>query len=125
MKIGLAITENTRTTESFLPEADALLLFTSYESPLSDEETRFFRMASASVRRIFVVINKHDTVSGEERRAAFAYVHQQLSAIFGEESVRMFSVSARDGLDAKRRHDVDRLQESGLAMGMGIGRRTI
>jgi small GTP-binding protein len=110
-----AIRENTRTTESFLPEADAFLLVTSYESPLSDEEMRFFRTVSASPRSIFVVLNKHDTVSDEERRAALAYVHQQLSQIFGEERLRIYSISARDALDAKRLNDADRFRESGLS----------
>ncbi|MGA8689810.1 MAG: dynamin family protein, partial [Methyloceanibacter sp.] len=70
--LGSAITENTRTTEEFLPEADAFLLVTSYESPLSDEEMRFFRVASSSARRIFIVLNKQDTVTPDERRTALA-----------------------------------------------------
>ena len=61
------IAENTLTTEAFLPEADALILVTSYESPLSEEEMRFFRSVSSSGRRIFVVLNKHDTLSSEQR----------------------------------------------------------
>ncbi len=34
--LGSAISENTQTTEQFLPEADAFILVTSYESPLSE-----------------------------------------------------------------------------------------
>jgi small GTP-binding protein len=112
--LGSAITENTRTTESFLPEADAFLLVTSYESPLSDEEMRFFRAVSTSAQRICVVLNKHDTVSAEERQAALAFVRQQLSQIFGEACPRIFSISARDGLEARRLKDADRFKESGL-----------
>jgi hypothetical protein len=33
--LGSAIEASTRTTEAFLPEADAFVLVTSYESPLS------------------------------------------------------------------------------------------
>ncbi len=33
--LGSSIIENTRTTEAFLPEADAFVLVTSYDSPLS------------------------------------------------------------------------------------------
>jgi hypothetical protein len=58
-----AIGENTLTTEAFLPEADALILVTSFESPLSDEELRFFKAGTLSGQRIFVVLNKHDTIS--------------------------------------------------------------
>jgi GTP-binding protein EngB required for normal cell division len=112
--LGSAIAENTRTTEAYLPEADAFLLVTSYESPLSEEEMRLFRVASPSARRIFVVLNKHDMVSAEERRTALVYVREQLSAIFGPDNPRVFSISARDGLDAKRLKDAVRLDESGL-----------
>ncbi len=113
--LGSAIPENTRTTEEFLPEADAFLLVTSYESPLSDEEMRFFRTASSSARRIFVVVNKHDTVTPDERRAAVAYVKDQLSRRFAQQEPRIFSVSARDGLQAKQSGDPARLDESGLS----------
>ncbi|MGD0533442.1 MAG: dynamin family protein [Methyloceanibacter sp.] len=112
--LGSAITENTRTTEEFLPEADAFLLVTSYESPLSDEEMRFFRVASSSARRIFIVLNKHDTVTPDERRTALAYVREQLAPIFDQQEPRIFSVSARDGIEAKRSKDPVRLDASGL-----------
>ncbi len=36
--LGSSISENTDTTERFLPQADAFVLVTSYESPLSEEE---------------------------------------------------------------------------------------
>ncbi len=56
--LGSSIAENTRTTESFLPEADAFVLVTGYESPLSDDEARFLRSVSGSARRVFIVLNK-------------------------------------------------------------------
>jgi len=72
--LGSVIVENTLTTEAFLPEADAFLLVTSYESPLSEEELRFFKAASSSGRRIFVALNKQDTVLHDERGAVLAFV---------------------------------------------------
>jgi small GTP-binding protein len=112
--LGSAIEENTRTTESFLPEADAFLLVTSYESPLSDEEMRFFRSAASSPRRIFVVLNKQDTVREQERADALAYVRKELDAMFGPARPKVFSISARDGLEAKQSHDSRRLAASGI-----------
>jgi GTP-binding protein EngB required for normal cell division len=112
--LGSAIVESTRTTEAFLPEADAFVLVTSYESPLSDEEMRFFRAASSSARRIFIVLNKHDTVSSDERNAALGYVRDQLRTLFGSTSPKIFSVSAREGLEAKQRQDLQRLADSGI-----------
>ena len=112
--LGSAIEENTRTTESFLPEADAFLLVTSYESPLSDEEMRFFRSAASSPRRIFVVLNKQDTVREQESADALAYVRKELDAMFGPAPPKVFSISARDGLEAKQSHDSRRLAASGI-----------
>ena len=112
--LGSAIIENTRTTESFLPEADAFLVVTSYESPLSEEEIRFFRATSSSARRIFVVLNKQDTVSSEDRNDVVTYVRDQLRAIFVENEPKIFSVSAHEGLEAKRSRDTARLIASGV-----------
>jgi len=112
--LGSAIQENTETTERFLPEADAFVLVTSYESPLSEEELRVLRTASTSTRRVFVVLNKHDTVSAQERDEALLYVRQQLSALPAEHPPMVFSASARDALDANRTHDTARLQGSGI-----------
>jgi small GTP-binding protein len=111
--LGSVIAENTLTTEAFLPEADAFILVTSYESPLSEEEMRFFRSASSSGRRIFVVLNKHDTVSSEQRETVWGFVREQLSDR-GSVAPLLFSVSSTDGLNAKLSQDEDRLAASGL-----------
>jgi len=95
--LGSAIVENTRTTESYLPEADAFLLVTSFDSPFSEEEMRFFRVVSSSPRRVFVVLNKQDTVNDHERGEALDYVRRKLDATFGQNAPKIFSVSARAG----------------------------
>jgi GTP-binding protein EngB required for normal cell division len=112
--LGSAIVESTRTTEAFLPEADAFVLVTSYESALSDEEVRFFRAAFSSARRIFVVLNKQDTVSPHELIDVLRYVRDELRAFFGPTTPKIFSVSARQGLEAKQRQDAQRLADSGI-----------
>jgi GTP-binding protein EngB required for normal cell division len=112
--LGSVIVENTFTTEAFLPVADALILVTSYESPLSEDEVRFFKAGASSERRIFVVLNKHDTVSPEQRNAAFGYVREQLDILFGNNIPPIFSVSSTDGLTAKLSRDRTLLESSGI-----------
>jgi len=112
--LGSAIPENTRTTEEFLPEADAFVLVTSYESPLSEEESRIVRAAFSSGRRVFVVLNKHDIVTCDERRDVVGYLNEQLIELLGNGAPRVFSVSARDGIEAKRLRDAQRLAASGI-----------
>jgi GTP-binding protein EngB required for normal cell division len=111
--LGSVIVENTLTTESFLPEADAFILVTSYEGPLSEEEMRFFRAGSLGGNRIFVVLNKHDTVSVENRAAGLAFVREQLQQLFIRSPPRIFSVSSIEGLEAKRSGEAARLAASG------------
>jgi small GTP-binding protein len=112
--LGSVIAENSRTTESFLPEADAFLLVTGFESPLSDDELRFLKVAHSWGRRIFVVVNKHDTVSPEERKTALAFIRDHVRTLFDRSEPPIFSVSARDGLEAKRSQDKTGLAESGI-----------
>jgi small GTP-binding protein len=90
--LGSVIAENTLTTETFLPEADAFVLVTSYESPLSEEEVQFFKAASAWGKRIFVVLNKQDTVSPEQREAVRNFVQEQLKFFFDRAQPGIFSV---------------------------------
>ena len=112
--LGSVILENTFTTEAFLPEADTFVLVTSFESPLSEEEIRFFKAASTSGRRIFVVLNKHDTVSSEQRGTVLRFVHEQLNGIFGRATPPIFSVCSTDGLQAKLSGNESRLEASGI-----------
>ena len=110
--LGSPIAANTRTTEEFLPEADALLLVTSYESPLSDEELQTIRAASS--RRVFVVVNKQDLASAAERTDVLVYLREQLQELLSSNALRIFSVSARDGLVAKQTGDQQGLVASGV-----------
>jgi GTP-binding protein EngB required for normal cell division len=112
--LGSAIEENTRTTGSYLPEADAFLLVTSFDSPLSEEEMRFFREVSSSTRRIFFVLNKQDAVNEGERAEALDYVRRQLDAMFSPDAPKVFPISAREALQAKQAHDSRRLEASGI-----------
>ncbi len=113
--LGSPIAENTHTTESFLPEADAFLLVTGYESPLSEDEARFLRSISSSSRRIFIVLNKQDTVDSAQRSQALAYMEDQLHSLFEQDLPLIFSVSARDGLAAKKQQNSLLLDASGLS----------
>jgi tRNA U34 5-carboxymethylaminomethyl modifying GTPase MnmE/TrmE len=114
---GLAspIRENTRTTEAFLPEADALILVSGYESPLSAEELRVLQGIAHTSIRTFFVLNKQDTVNASQRLEAQNYVAQQLKSIFHSDDLpRIFSTSALEGLAAKLSNEFDRLSKSGL-----------
>jgi small GTP-binding protein len=113
--LGSSIAENTQTTERFLPEADAFVLVTSYESPLSEEEDRILHRVRLTNKRLFVVVNKQDTVTEVERAEALAFVGERLKRFSFSETPQIFSLSARQGLQAKQGEDKVALEESGLA----------
>lgn len=112
--LGSSIAANTRTTEAFLPEADALILVTSHDSPLSAEEFALLEQARVRERRVFLVLNKQDIVDEAGREQSLAYLRTELSRTGVGEFVSVFSVSAREALAAGQAHDHAALAASGL-----------
>jgi Predicted GTPases len=112
--LGSPIVENTLTTERFLPEADAFVLVTSFESPLTDDEDRILRRIKNTNKKIYVVVNKQDTVNVDERAEAIQFVQDRLMSYSFRELPLVFSVSARQALDAKISKRTDQLEASGL-----------
>ncbi len=112
--LGSSIAENTRTTEAFLPEADALLLVTSFDSPLSEEERQVLEAAHRSGRRVFVAVNKQDGAAPIERREVLDHLDAQLLQVFGPQAPVTFPLSARDALAARQAGDAAWLDASGL-----------
>ncbi len=112
--LGSPIIENTLTTECFLPQADAFVLVTSYESPLSEEEDRILHRIRNTNKKLFVVVNKHDTVGQRERDEALSFVAESLERFSFSDTARMFSVSARQALEAKQAQNHEQLEASGI-----------
>ena len=112
--LGSAIVENTRTTENYLPEADAFILVTSYDSPLSSEEYRLLNILKAHRYKMFVIVNKSDLVNGPDRDDADRHIEQQVAEVFGIAGPERFSVSARNAMDARKSHDTEAFRASGV-----------
>jgi GTP-binding protein EngB required for normal cell division len=112
--VGSAIAANTATTHGFLPEADAVVFVTGFESAMNEGELGFLRTVARHVHKIFFVVNKRDLVSAEESEAVLTSIRQTVSAQLGDADPRVFAVSARDGLEAKLTGNPDMLARSGL-----------
>lgn len=113
--LGSSIIQNTRTTEAFLPEADALVMVSGFDGPLSDEEVRVLRLLSGSGLRLFFVLNKQDVVSPGVRQEVCDYVRGQLRDLWDGHAAQVFSLSALEGLRAKIDRNPRALAASGLA----------
>jgi GTP-binding protein EngB required for normal cell division len=112
--LGSSITENSETTERFFPEADAFVLITSYDSPLSEEENRALQRIRQTDRVLFVIVNKHDTVTTDERDEVLKFVKEHLAQYAFPREPLVFSVSARQALEGKQSRNDQILNGSGI-----------
>jgi len=113
--LGSSIAQNTQTAMAFLPEADALVLVSGYESPLSEDELRVLQAMANTTVQVFFVLNKQDTVAFEQRHEVIEFVTRQLESIFGDSPPPIFSTSALNGLKAKLNRNLNELSASGIA----------
>jgi GTP-binding protein EngB required for normal cell division len=112
--VGSVIAANTATTEQFLPEADAVIFITSFDSPLGREELEFLSKVREHVRKVFFVVNKLDLVSPAQRDQVLTFTRNLLRQEAGLPDVRLFPVSALLGLKAKLSGSAQELTESGM-----------
>lgn len=112
--IASAITANTRTTRQFLPEIDAAILVTSFESPMTETEVKFLREVREHVRTVFIVVNKLDLATEVDREGVLTAVRGAVGNEFSDSRPEVFAVSARLALQAKQNDSRAELAKSGF-----------
>jgi len=112
--IASAIAANTRATRAFLPEVDAAIVVTSFESPMTEAELNFLREVREEVRRVFLVVNKLDLVSRDDGAAALDSIRTLIRGSIQDDRIEVFALSAREALNAKRQGSPEALARSGL-----------
>jgi GTP-binding protein EngB required for normal cell division len=113
--IGSDIAANSATTERFLPDADAVIFVTSFDSPIETEGTEFLGRVREHAGKIFYVVNKSDLVEAEPRARILDDIRGRIRENGGDSEVaRIFAVSARDALAAKLNGSDADLASSGL-----------
>lgn len=99
--LGSSIEANTRTTRNFLPQADAFLVVTSFDSALSDDELAILHHATAAGARIFLAVNKSDLMKDADRASVLGHVAHEIETRFGAK-IPIFPLSARIAMQAGR-----------------------
>jgi GTP-binding protein EngB required for normal cell division len=112
--VASSIVANTRTTRQFLPEADAAILVTSFESPMTEAEVAFLEEVRTHVHKVFLVVNKLDLVTEAERGPVLQAVRNTIGAVLPDSNTQVFAVSARQALAAKKSGSAKELVDSGL-----------
>ncbi|HUB21583.1 MAG TPA: dynamin family protein [Streptosporangiaceae bacterium] len=112
--VGSAIEINTATTRRFLPQADAVIFVTGFDSPLTQAEAGFLADTARHAGKLFLVLNKRDLVSGQDADAALEFVRHRLREDMSMAGPRIFALSALQALEAVVHGDDGRLAGSGL-----------
>lgn len=114
--IGSTHTHNTDTAYAVLPECDAALFVCSVDPPITEVELDYLDRICRTIPRVIVVLNKVDLVEQDDLRKALTF----LSTIIADRPEaeidrRVFAVSARRALTARRMGDEAALEASGLS----------
>jgi ethanolamine utilization protein EutP (predicted NTPase) len=112
--VGSAIEINTATTRQFLPEADAVIFVTGFDSPLTEAEAGFLADAARHAGQLFLVLNKRDLVSDRDAAEAAEFVRRRVREDLGIGEPRLFALSALEALEAVVQGNPGRLSGSGL-----------
>ncbi|NYE58818.1 dynamin family protein [Carboxydothermus ferrireducens] len=113
--IGSTFRHNTETTLNFLPQCDAALFLVSADPPITEVEVEFLKAVRTKVAHLFFILNKVDYLKKEEIAALVTFIKNVLREQVGiEGEPPLFCVSARLGLEARKRNDPELWEQSGL-----------
>jgi hypothetical protein len=102
-------------TLNFLAQCDAALFLVSADPPITEVEVEFLRTIREAVTKVFFVLNKIDYLTDDERETALAFFETVLRERAGIQGpVRIFPVSAKQGIAAATADDAALWQSSGM-----------
>jgi GTP-binding protein EngB required for normal cell division len=113
--VGSTFLHNTKAAEAVLAECDAAVFVISADPPITEVEIDYLRKVKELIPKIFFALNKIDLLDAREKGVAERF----LSDVLAQQSalaqpVRIFSVSAKQGLKAKQDGDARALAGSGV-----------
>jgi hypothetical protein len=113
---GVALRHNTDAALRVLPECDAVLFVVSADPPITEAELEYLRRFESKAAKIVFVLNKIDYLRAEERGRMADFLRGALDkhGLWAHDAT-IFSVSARDELEAKVRSDQTEWRRSGMA----------
>ena len=112
--VGSAIAANTAATLGYMPQADAVVFVTGFDSALTEAEAHFLTGNAGQAGNLFLVINKRDLVTESTAAEVTSYVQQWTRQNLGPQAPQVFGLSALDALEAVLQADRRRLAGSGI-----------
>jgi GTP-binding protein EngB required for normal cell division len=113
--VGSTYLHNTQAAEKALTECDVAIFVVSSDPPITEVEVNYLRKVQELIPKIFFALNKVDLLDIQERRMAERFLADVLKELASTaQPFRIFSISARQGLQAKQYRDSRALAESGV-----------
>lgn len=111
--VGSTFVHNTRTAEAVLVECDTAVFVVSPDPPITEVEVTYLRKVRELIPKLFFALNKVDLLDIQERGISERFLADVLKASIPQ-PLRIFSISAKQGLQAKLDKDPRTLAASGL-----------
>jgi len=114
--VGSTLRHNTEAAWRVMPECDAAFFVVSADPPITEVELEYLRRLKSKTTRVFFILSKADYLRPQEQRSVVEFLQKVLlEKSLIDADGRIFCVSARDGLDAKRSGNNQALETSGIA----------
>jgi len=111
--IGSTFLHNTDAAYAYLPLADAVVFVLSVDPPISQAEREYLQEITRHVHTIIFVLNKIDTLDGNEIEEACSFSTSLIRDII-QKDIEMYPLSAKRALKAKQQRNNYEFKESGL-----------
>ena len=113
--VGSTFLHNSRTAEAVLSDCDVGIFVLSPDPPITEVELGYLDNVRRVIPKLFFALNKVDLLSPDERDLALSFLANVLEDKLGHDRApRIFPVSAKAGLLAKRQGDGAALEASGV-----------
>ncbi len=113
--VGSTFLHNSRAAEAVLGDCDVGIFVLSPDPPITETELRYLNNVRRAIPKLYFALNKIDLLSPDERDLALSFLANVLEEKLGLGGAhRIFPVSAKAGLLAKRQGDGAALVASGL-----------
>ena len=115
--VGSTFVQNTRAAEAVLTECDAAVFVVSPDPPITEAEVSYLSKVQELIPKIFFALNRVDLLDSQERSTAERF----LADVLKEQPIvpqpfRIFSISAKQGLQAKLNRDSQALVARGFEL---------
>ena len=113
--VGSTFLHNSRTAEAVLSDCDVGIFVLSPDPPITEVELGYLENVQRLIPKVYFALNKVDILSRDERDVALTFLANVLQDKLGPgRAPRIFPVSAKTALSAKREGDTAALVASGL-----------